>query len=106
MSIQTLVFVLLLGCLFVAVTWVRSLANPYKPQRTPNKNKKNITATVPAPIYITKEQEFLQRIRQIKDLVNKGKHDKALALLKRLEVIDSISNNTNVIPTQSGILKE
>lgn len=86
--------------LWLWVVWFTAKEPPARP------TKKYYPPTVPRPIYITKEQDFLNRVKQIKALVEKGKYDKALALLKRLEVLDNIPSNTNVIPVNSGRLKE
>lgn len=67
-----------------------------------NKPRKVIEPTVPPPRQFNREQEFLARIKHIKTLADKGKHDRAIALLRKLEMIDI----TNTPPTNLGELKE
>lgn len=83
---------------FIWVVVIVQLINEHVPRNTEMK------ITVPAPVHLDKEQEFISRIKQIKALVEKGKYDKAIVLLKKLEVLDSISSNTT--PVNSGELKE
>lgn len=59
-------------------------------------DKRYYTPTVPDRKTPMTEKELVARLKHIKDLVNRGKYDKAIALLKRMEIPEDAKDDKDV----------
>lgn len=85
MTISVIAFILSLMALIYVL--------PTKPAHKP-KALKPYWPTCPAPHSpVDKQKLCLAKMRQIKELADKGKYDKALALLSRLQLPDDCEDN-------------
>lgn len=82
--------------LFIVLMVIWSISPLVQP--SPNKKRTtDIIPTVPDRTSPISEKEFIARMKQIKTLVDAGKHDKAIALIRRLDIPKECEEEQEVV---------